>query len=170
MTTANLTFSAPVYDAPVVITQASVATPQTLAAYATWYSTGNLIWTAQASDIVLCTTQVTGAVSAVTAAGTDRLAVLYRSRLFNTTTGSPVEQWASVNTVKLYQRIGAIDYGPLLFVGSINERFTTKDLLIPGNSYEWRAEIAKFQDVGTPTMTVVVIDDTTYSDAAGRRF
>ena len=144
------------------------ATPQTLAAYNIWYQAGRITFTATANDVVALDAFINMTISAITASGTDRLALFFRGRLYNNTLVN--ETWAGTRLKLAYHRIGAVDFGDLTLQENINERFTTNDLLVAGHSYTWFVEAMKQQEVGTPTMTVIINDETISVDAAARNF
>jgi hypothetical protein len=164
MTTLNLTTVPAVAVGTSSITQTAY-TP-TISTYGTFYEVGRLTWTEVSNDIVGCTGYVTLTVSAITASGTDRLAVFVRGRLTDMTTGYDV--WAGTTNQLAYYRIGAVDYAPLSRIISVNERFST--LLVAGHAYQWHVEVMKQQTVGTPVATVTINDSSCFSDAATRNF
>lgn len=167
MSTINLTFTPEVEESDTATDAVSTPNVPTVSAYNTWYNCGTITWTAISSDLVLCNAYTTTSITSVTCTGSDQLGVFFRSRLIDDTTST--EQWASSQTAQIYNRIGTAEYGVLNDINSVFDRFwvgSSGGLLVPGHDYTWTIEVMKQQIVGTPTLTLTVIDSSIFVDAA----
>lgn len=147
------------------VSPTSYSSTPTISAYNTWYSCGRCEWTAQVDDILTIQQWVVTSISAVTSSGSDQLAVYFRQRLYDATLGRDVP--AGIRTSQVFRTVGATEYGIQKEVTNFSTTFLTgmRGILTPGHEYECHIETKKEQAVGTPTLTLTIIDSTTFADA-----
>jgi hypothetical protein len=167
MTTVNLTYVPYVATSATALTQVYPTTPFTIGSYNTWVETAHLAFTPQLGEIVQVTCYVTVGISAITTTlGNDELGFYLRGRLFDSTTGLNVPGGQTV--ILPFHQQGTVTYGGTNLSLSINDRFVTGGLLVPGHNYVWYGEVMSEQTYGTPTMTVQVIDESIFGEVAKR--
>jgi len=148
----------------------------TINAYNVYFPSGESRWTAKANRIYQVTQWAHPRVASVVSSGTQELAVNFRTRLFDLTTGYEVP--AGIHTQQQFRTFGTEIYTTWnlvsgVYYGMVNfhDRFWAFGggaLLVAGHKYRNLLEVKVEQAVGTPTAVVTMRDNSSFGSTAIR--
>ena len=174
MATLNLQSTAPIevdVDLDTVIYAASIPT---INAYGVYFPSGESRWEAKANRIYQVTQWCQPRVASLSSTGTQELAINFRTRLFDETTGYEVP--AGIQTRQEFRTFGTetftnwnLDAGVYRGMVNFHCMFWASGggaLLIPGHKYRNLLEVKVEQAVGAPTAVVTMRDNSAFGSAA----